>query len=463
VNAARSRSARGQGLFAVAAALVVVATLLGLDRVGPRSPAEPAVGAASSGAWICPHGGDAGWTVTLFLANPGSVPVTARLTRLGREASGPPDLLEVPPESSVRVDLPADERGSATYVEHFGGWIGTGWVLASPDGKGIAAEPCAPEASRRWHLPDGTTQLGERSFVIVANPFDLAAVLDVAIYTPDRAPIRDSEWTDLVVPPRRGIALLLNSKVEGEPAAAVQLVVSVGRVAASSLGISDRTKARSVLGSTEATTESIVPIMSGSGQTELLLLSTADRTIRFGATVLSEKEPRPAGELTEQEHLPTAAAAYPIPLEGGPAAIDVFTLDGASAVAALRALGPSEDPGASGGAADPAPAWVVFPAAVRTPSVPGAVLVNPGDEDAVVTVEILAREGGTAPAPITVEVSAHAVVAVPPEFLLAAPGSALLVRAEGASIVALNATTSGGTDGDDTYALSVGVPLPQEP
>ena len=41
---------------------------------------------------------------------------------------------------------------------------------------------------------------------MIANPFDAPAVLDAVVYTADQAPIRDTEWTDLVVPARRSTA-----------------------------------------------------------------------------------------------------------------------------------------------------------------------------------------------------------------------------------------------------------------
>lgn len=459
-----SRPARGQALFA-GGSVVVLAVALGLlDRAGPKEPAAAPVGTSMSGAWVCPHGGGHDWTVNLFLANPGPVAVTARVTTLGEERSRAPDELDVPAGRSVRLEVPANEPGRATFVEYFGGWIGAGWVATTPGREpGTAAEPCAPEATRRWYTVDATTQQHEDAYVVVANPFDIAAVLDVVIYTADRAPIRDSEWTDLVVPARRSIALPLDSKVEGEPAVATEIDVSVGRVAVASLGITDGSRIRSALGWAGTATGGIFPVMRGSGRAELLLFSTADRTITFGATTLSEDQPRPAGGLTEQEHPGAAIRAYPVPLEGGPEAVSLFTLDDAAVVAALRAFGPGPDPGSTAGAVAPAPAWLVLPAVAGGRSHPGVVLVNPGDEDAVVTVEILAREGGTAAAPVTVDVPAHAAAAVPPGFWETAPGAGLLVRAQGAPVVALAASTSLGKGDRDTFALSMGVPVPQLP
>ena len=139
----------------------------------------------------------AGLSVALFLANPGPATVTARVTSLGAQAPPAPTSLDVPAGSTVRVNLPSGDRGAATSVEFFGGWVGAGWV-AFTDG-GVAAEPCAPEASQRWLLADASTELGEVSSVIVANPFSSPAVLDAVLYTADSrrsaSPSGPSSWS----------------------------------------------------------------------------------------------------------------------------------------------------------------------------------------------------------------------------------------------------------------------------
>jgi hypothetical protein len=201
--------------------------------------------------------------------------------------------------------------------------------------------------------------------------------------------------------------------------------------------------------------------MQGWGQTELLVLSTADASIRFGVTALTEDQPRPAGGLTEQEHGPAAARVYAVPVEPGPTALRAFALDDAQLVAALRALGPGRDLGATGGGVSTADAWILFPASVGSSPSPGGVLVNDGDEEIVATIEVVAPGGGTPTGPATVTVPPHGTAAVPPELWEAAPDAALLVRAEGGSLVALTASVS--PQLDDAFALSLGVTLPHEP
>jgi hypothetical protein len=454
----RVRPVRGQALFAVASVVLIVGALTWLDRSGPRTPAPLPKGTAASGAWICPHGGGSDLSVVLYLANPGSTPVHARVTELGSDRAGSSEGFDVAAGSTLRIEEAPEDRGGATYIEYFGGWIGAGWVASTEDG--VAAEPCAADAASRWFLPDGTTQLDEEAYVIVANPFAVTAVMDVVLYTSDNAPIRHSEWTDLVVPARRSMALHLNTRIKGEPVVAAVLDVTVGRVAAASLGVSEGTKVRSTLGWTEPATGATFPLMQGSGQTELLLLSTGAGSIRFGATELSEGQPRPAGGLTEQEHGPAAARAYAVPVEPGPAAIDLFTLEHAPVVGALRVRGPGEDLGSTAGAASAAEGWLVLPATARAPATPGAVLVNDGDRDVVATIQLLPHDGGTAAGPVTVRVPAHSAAAVPPELWASSPRSALVIRSDGGPLVALAASTSGRTS---AFALSMGVPFPPEP
>jgi hypothetical protein len=460
VSASREGSARGQALFALACVAFLVAALMVLDRAGPRAPALLVAGEAPSGAWICPHGGGPDVSVALFLANPGEEAATVRVTQLGAETAAPPARYDVPGGTTVRVNLSPGERGDSTSVEFFGGWVGAGWVSFTD--AGAAAEPCAAEASQRWYLADGSTELGEESYVVIANPFSGPAVMDVVLYSADLPPVRYSEWTDLVVPARQSVALHLNERLKGEPVVATTLDVSVGRVAAASLVVSDRTTLRSAIGWTEPGTEAWFPTMKGSGQNELVLLSTASGSIRFGATSLSQDQPRPAGGLTEQEHGPTAARAYAVPEEAAPTAVRLFTLEGALVSGALRVLGPGTDPGSTAGSVAASDAWVLLPASAQIPADPGAVLVNDGDVAVAASVELLPQEGGISPSSITITVPPHATAAVPPDLWASAPDSALVVRADG-PIVALSASTFPGSQDAQTFALSMGVPLPLPP
>jgi hypothetical protein len=123
------------------------------------------------------------------------------------------------------------------------------------------------------------------------------------------------------------------------------------------------------------------------------------------------------------------------------------------------------DLGSTAGASTGAGSWLVFPARIGSGAEPAMVLANDGEVASVATLEILPREGGTAAAGITVEVPAHGTAAVPPAFLAAAPGSAIVVRAT-EPIVALSAASAVGDGrraGGGAFALSMGLTVPQAP
>ena len=85
---------------------------------------------------------------------------------------------------------------------------------------------------------------------MVMNPFAVDAVFDVVLFTPKRAPIRNSELTDHVLRPGKSVAFRLNAFAEGEAAVGAEVDVSLGRVAVSSLGITRDGGIRSVIGAT---------------------------------------------------------------------------------------------------------------------------------------------------------------------------------------------------------------------
>ncbi len=292
------------------------------------------------------------------------------MTQLGAEEAAPQAGTVVPGGTTVRVNLPPGHEAMRPPSSSSGAGSASGWVSFTD--AGAAAEPCAAEASQRWYLADGSTELGEESYVVVANPFSGPAVMDVVLYSADQPPVRQSEWTDLVVPARQSVALHLNEQVKGEPVVATTLDVSVGRVAAASLVVSDRTTVRSAIGWTEPGTEAWFPTMQGSGQNELVLLSTSSGSIRFGATSLSEDQPRPAGGLTEQEHGPTAARAYAVPEESRADCGPTLHAGGRTRLGSAARVGTGDDLGSTGGSDAASDAWVLLPASAQIPGGSGS-------------------------------------------------------------------------------------------
>ncbi|HSL12263.1 MAG TPA: DUF5719 family protein [Actinomycetota bacterium] len=455
---------RAQAPLAVLFVAMVVAAGIAANGIGRATPADAPAATVSSSTWVCPHGGDESWTGSVTLMNPGDADVDVRISTIGRTRSGSSGGAAtgttVPARGQVIHDVPVTDRGAATVVDAFGGWIGVAWTVSSDDPAGLGAEPCAPGGDRRWFAADPGTPEGDDAFLVVANPYDVEAIVDVALFTADRPPIRPEEWTDLEIGPRRSVALAVNRAAEGERALVADVTAQVGRVAVASFVTSRDGGIRSALA-----TPSFVgptrefPVAGGAGATTLSIGVPSEIEARFDATLLTGESPQAAGGLTDPEQAGPTAQPYDIPTDGAASIhLDVETSD--AIVAALRADGRAVDDGATAGAADPAEAWVVPSTVMGEPSFPEVVVVNPGSRDASVTLEHLASGEAITTREQRIAVPAGATVVVPQPFLAAAPDAAILARSDGEGIVVLGASASLGIEGFARYALVLGLPLP---
>lgn len=452
--------ARGQGLLAVGLALVVVVAGVAFTRIGPKAPAPATGGSAPSGAWFCPHGGGVGWRSTIFLENPGTANVTARITSLDSDQAATTISVEVPAGMQVARTMTASHRGSATYVEYFGGWIAAGWLTrGGGDDFGVGAEPCAPAASQTWYASDNTTEQGQSAYLVVMNPFAAQAVFNVVLYTQDRAPIRSSVLTDITVPPHRSVALPLNKQIPGETAVTAEVLVTAGRVAAGSMGVNVFGGVRSALAWPTTASDAILPVAAGAGQSQLLVTVPGTRSVALNAMLFSGRPAAPASGLVNVTQAPQTAHVYPA-ITQGPSAIELKAGDGGQVAASLRASGPVHDDDATAGALAAATTWIVTPTVAGEPAHPGLVLVNTSGEDAQVVLHLIASVGDSPAADITVKVPAASTVGVPSDFLASVPQAGVLATSDGPPIVAMGASTSLGQKGIADYALALGVPVP---
>ena len=275
----------------LAAALVGILVVGGiaLDRVvEPRRRPAAEAGAASSGAWLCPHGGGQGWRATVFLANPSDEPGIARVTSLASDGAPPLRLVDLPPRSTVPVEVAASGRAASTFVETFGPWVAAGWMVrGSGSERGLGAEPCVSGGGRTWFVADGTTEEGEQSFIVMANPFGVDAVVDVVLFAQGRPPIRDSELTNLSVPARSSRAVSLGGYAAGEPAIGTLVRARVGRVGVAGLGVG-AAGIRSTIAVPGLSQQLFLPVAGGSGQATLEVFGPAEEASALGATLLSD-------------------------------------------------------------------------------------------------------------------------------------------------------------------------------
>jgi hypothetical protein len=452
--------ARGQGVLTVALVALVALIAVSFDRLGVKAPAAASPGVAASGVWLCPHGGGPDWQAWVYLANPGETDVQARVSSMGGERSRAPEAVTVPAGGEVRVTTPAGARGSATYVEYFGGWISAGWVARGASGEaGIGAEPCAPAAGRSLYSAGVSTGEGEQAYLVVMNPFATDAVFDVAMFFAARSPVRDSALTDVTVDPDTSVAIKLNGFGEGEAAVGVGIDVSSGRVAATTTVVSESRGITSVIASPGTVRTSYLPTVPGSGQSILSLSVPTDSGSDVGALMLSQGSPRPVPNLAASSLEPNSAAIFPVTPKG-PTSVDVSVQEGEPLMAALRTRGPGTDDAATAGATRPGPAWVVPPTVAGDPSNPGLLIVNPGASEVTVTLRLLPADGSSG-SESTLSVPPASVGTVPPAFLKGHPDASVLVTAESGTVIALGASTSLGSRGDSVFGLSMGVPIPE--
>jgi hypothetical protein len=189
----------------------------------------------------------------------------------------------------------------------------------------------------------------------------------------------------------------------------------------------------------------------------LVTFVPGERSVRFGGTLLSQREPQAAGDLVEAQQPGSSAQVAPV-ITRGPSAIVLKTLGEEPLVAAQRAEGQSADDAATGGVVTPATTWVVLPTVADEPSFPGLVVVNPGAEPVTVTLRLLTQNGAPTEE-ISFELDASATAGAPLSFLLHEPRAAVLVSATG-PVVAAGASTSAGVRGLSLYAIAVGAPVP---
>ncbi|HEY7763090.1 MAG TPA: DUF5719 family protein [Actinomycetota bacterium] len=452
---------------------VVVLGAVSFERLGAREPSGPAPGTARSSIWLCPHGGGPGYEGFVFLANPGEHDVVARVTELRPRGSGSSSQVTVPAGTQVALAVDASRRSSSTFVEAFGGWVAAGWQIRGAEGElGIGTEPCSADAGTALVTAAATTGEGDQAYLVAMNPFASDAVFDVALFTAERAPVRDSALTDFTLRPGESRAIRLNAFAQGEQGLGVAIDVSSGKLAASTLVVSDGRGIGSVLASSAPSDRRLMLTSSGSGRSVLAVTvptvtdeagleqpSDAALGSTFGATLRSAGAPQPAGGIAEQTQAPESAAQYAVTTTG-PSAVDVVVQDGAPIAAALRTAGAGKDGAATAGSAAPATSWVVTPTIAGAPARPGLLVLNAGRSQATVDIRSIPRQGDT-PADTTITVDPGSVAGVPREFLDAIGDAALMVTSAGEPVVVLGASTSLGNEGRALFGLAAGVPIPE--
>jgi hypothetical protein len=450
---------RVQVLAAVVIAVLAVGGAAYAERqVGTADVETASTTSAPTGAWYCPHGGgDQDWEVSLQIANPGPDAATVRIRTVGDEKPTAPVLETIEPGSLAVVPVDASGRERSSTVEWFGQWVAVGWLThAGGEAGGVAAEPCTTESTRTWLLPDATTASeDEKDYVVVMNPTARDAVISFTLLSERQQPVQKSELTDVVLKPYHSTAIPLFETVAGEDTVGTLVQAATGQVVASSLGISSIGGIRSTLGYPGSPPDALVfPGGEDAGRSQLAVMSVSLDRVGLTASLLGPESD------AEQAYAGVADAAPPsrsartfATTTTGPASV-VFEADGPGVAAVRRTFGVVSDQGATIGGV-PSSNWLVLPAVSGTPAHPGIALANPSD--AAVEVSLTAL-GGSEP-PTVVKIPARSSVLAPKAFVTAHPDDAVLATSSGTFVPAA-ASYSRGNEGFATYAVALGIPVP---
>jgi Family of unknown function (DUF5719) len=448
-------------LVAALTALVVVGGLYLERELGVR-PAAGAPEFAPTGAWFCPHGGGEGMKGWAVITNPNPHPVRIRLTTFGPRGPVERRDFSVPATSQqYRAVRTADAR-SATEVEYFGGSVAAAWVLQrTVSAPATGASRCSPSSAPSWYAPDLPTGEGQTSYLVVTNPFAEEAVFHVVFRTDQRLRVTPSVLTPMVLAAGTTTAVRVNRVLLQAPKERIvtaEVHMKVGRVIAGGLSVSN-----DGIG-----TEVGVPLLA-----RRWVLPAAD--FEDGTTInLMQPQSRPAhltvlGQGLNEDRLLTEG---PGTLALEPEQVRAFGVEDTSAVglvvevepgarvaAQRHVVGAGGDPALIGGSLLSRSRWVVLPTLPPTGGRTTLVLENPGQDQAMITLELIGPEG-TIPAGVFehLTVSPGRSLTVDLSRIVGdQPVSALLTATEG-TVVAGGASYA---SDDAGYAATLGVPARQ--
>ena len=514
----RAQRARGQGTLAFVIVVAVVVAGVALDRLGARDLGETTPEAvAVTGSWFCPHGGGRDWSGWILVANPDDTAVQVRVTSYGEDGQvGEPQSFDLAGRATQRVDVPANQLGSGSLVEVFGGRGAAGWVIeamgeaqgaaaqdeggtssdeptgdastnadeaANPDdstekdekngnekrndnerndqgeraprddgpraqagASGVSAEPCLDDAGSSFLLPDGATPRGEDAYVIVLNPFDANAVFTLTLQGSGDAVTTPEE----VIRPHHATAVRLADTTLGAATLAVRADASVGRIAVSTMTISQAGGLRSSVGMQQVPdAEVVLPSGQDEGTTDLVVWNPAGGDpVSLQATVLGKEGARTAAGAQNEEVADQMATTFNLSTLS-PSAIVVGP---PGLVAARRTHGVEGDVGVTTGGPVRGGAWVVLPATTPDHAEARLMLANRGGSP--IEVQVTPLTGGTAATEATtVTIPANGVVLGPPS---PSEVAVLVEPTDGGAVVPVFASYSGRGTG---YAVTAGIPI----
>ncbi len=166
-------------------------------------PTVPTASALTS-TWFCPGvpaTGAAGTAGDIVVANAGTTPMTGRITFMAGEGQS----VQIP------LSVAANERGvvsaatslQAPYVSAVVEIDGGGGLVEqrATQEAGTSVTPCTTQTSAHWYLAEGFTADQSSEQLVLSNPFDQSAIVDIGFAT-DEGSREPPELNGYPIPPR---------------------------------------------------------------------------------------------------------------------------------------------------------------------------------------------------------------------------------------------------------------------
>ena len=245
----------------VVSALVALALVEVDDRpkrgLGERGGfVMPTMGSRSalSSAWFCAASatrGDGRADLSISVANTEAVPRTGTVTWVPNVGEPTTQRIDVGPHSGLRLDASdsVSAAGVSAIVELDGGGVSVEHTVESQRGTGLA--PCAPAASDRWYLANGVTARDATQVLVLFNPFDDDAIVDIGFAT-DQGRDDPLALQGLPVRARSATRINVTEAVRRREVTATSVVARRGRLVVDRLQWFDGSQGRSGLSLTLA-------------------------------------------------------------------------------------------------------------------------------------------------------------------------------------------------------------------
>jgi hypothetical protein len=188
---------------------------------------------ALTGSWFCPGvpaSGEDGVGGEVVVANRDDDQLVGRFTVLGPDGVAAEETLTVEPWSRTTIDVDAFVTApfASAVVEIEGGRGVVEQRAIHPAGESVS--PCANDTSDEWYFADGFTVDGSVETLLLTNPYDDAAVVELRFATV-QGEFTPAAFQGFTIPPRSVEAIAIAELgARDEPVIAVEVLAERGRL-----------------------------------------------------------------------------------------------------------------------------------------------------------------------------------------------------------------------------------------